>query len=140
MGIRIQFSPHLIPLMDNPADRAFYQPGVHPPYQEDHHPPPKTNKLEREEQRQFASYCMLHDYPMVWHATNKPTTANAGVPDFLVWINHRSLAIEFKRVGSELSREQAKWRLRFTEQGFHYYICYSHAEAIQLCKEADKLT
>jgi hypothetical protein len=139
MGIRIEFSPHLLKLMDA-ADQAFFQPGVHPPYEEDHHPPQKSDKLERDEQRSFANWCLLKDYPMVWHGTHKATTANAGVPDFLVWVNRTSLAIEFKRVGAKLSPDQETWRKRFEAQGFIYFVVYSHPEAIALTNKYDRVT
>ena len=38
----------------SPEDQAVYnpaQPGIHPSYAEDHHPPVKTDRLERDEQR-----------------------------------------------------------------------------------------
>jgi hypothetical protein len=124
----------------DPADQAYYQPGVHPPYEEDHHPPQKSDKLERDEQRSFANYCLLHDYPLVWHGTHKATTANVGVPDFLLWVNRTSLAIEFKRVGAKLSPDQELWRKRFeAQQGGIYFVVYSHPEAIQLVKKYDRL-
>jgi hypothetical protein len=138
MGIRIQFSPHLIKLMD-PADQAFYQPGVHPPYEEDHHPPPKTDKLEREEQRQFANYCLLHGYSMIWHSTHKRSTGTVGAPDFSIWVNRKSLCIEFKRPGGKLSPDQEAWRRTHEGQGCVYYVVYSALEAIQLCNEANRL-
>jgi hypothetical protein len=139
MGISIKFSPHLLPLMDNPADRAFFEPGVHPKYEEDHHPPPKTDKLEREEQRSFANYCLLHGYSMIWHGTHKRSTGTEGSPDFAIWVNGKSLCIEFKRPGATLSPDQEEWRAKHEGQGCVYYVVYSHAEAIQLCKEADRL-
>jgi hypothetical protein len=136
MGIRI--SPHLIKLMD-PADQAFYQPGVHPKYEDDHHPPPKTDKLEREEQRQFANYCLLHGYSMIWHSTHKRSTGTVGAPDFSIWVNRKSLCIEFKRPGCNLSPDQEAWRATHEGQGCVYYVVYSALEAIQLCTEADRL-
>jgi hypothetical protein len=136
MGIRI--SPHLIKLMD-PADQAFYQPGVHPKYENDHHPPVKTDKLEREEQRQFANYCLLHGYSMIWHSTHKRSTGTVGAPDFSIWVNRKSLCIEFKRPGCNLSPDQEAWRATHEGQGCVYYVVYSALEAIQLCVEADRL-
>jgi hypothetical protein len=135
MGIRLQFSPHLLKLMD-PADQAFYQPGVH--HEEDHHPPQKSDKLEREEQRQFANYCLLHGYSMIWHSTHKRSTGTEGAPDFAIWVNRKSLCIEFKRSGAKLSPDQEAWRAKHEGQGCVYYVVYSAAEAIQLCKEADR--
>jgi hypothetical protein len=139
MGIRIEFSPHLIPLMDNPTDRAFFSPGIHPKYEEDHHPPPKTDKHEKEEQRSFMNYCLLHGYPAVWHAMHKPSTATPGTPDFVVPVNRKVLFIEFKNVGASLSKIQEEYRAKLEAQGHVLYVVHSHAEAIQLCKEADRL-
>ena len=67
-------------------DRARYgAPGLQPDAARGY-THPKTDKLEREEQRQFASWLMLHDLPLVWHRTDKRTGCNVGCPDFIAAI------------------------------------------------------
>src|SRR5262245_4591399 len=104
----------------SPEDQAIYnpsEPGVHPPYAEDHHLPVKTHKRERDEQRQFANWCLLHHYPFVWHSTYKRSTATVGCPDFIVGVNKTTLWIEFKRAGEDLTPDQEAFRRRLHEVG-----------------------
>jgi hypothetical protein len=141
MGLRIEFAPHLIKLM-NPQDQALYggTPGVHPPYQEDHHAPPKTGKLERDEQKHFGNWLLLNHYgAKVWHSTHKATTANPGVPDFIVPIWGGTLYIEFKLPGATLSPAQLEYAHALEAKGHQLYVCYSAAEAIALVKQKDRL-
>jgi hypothetical protein len=103
-------------------------------------PPPKTDKLERDEQRQFVNWCLLHRLPFVWHGTHKRSSANLGVPDFVVGVNGKVLFIEFKRDhGYQLSAEQQAWCELCLAQGLPYRVVYSSGEAIKLVEEADSL-
>jgi hypothetical protein len=140
--INPQEHPHIGRLM-SPEDQeryGFVNPGVHPPYAEDHHAPVQTGKLEREEQRQFASWLMLNNYKAkVWHATHKATTANPGVCDFIVPIWGGTLWIEFKLPGARLSEAQEEFRAGLEAKGHQLYVCYSAGEAIALVKQKDKL-
>lgn len=138
MGIRLQFSPHLIPLMSQ-EDQAKFGPGIHPPYQEDHHPPPKTDRLERDEQRQFANWCLLKGYAPVWHSTHNRSRASVGCPDFIVTVNGTTLWIEFKRVGSELSDDQKDFARRLVANGGLHFVVYTAHEAIALTEKYDRV-
>jgi hypothetical protein len=121
-----------------PADQRTYGPGIHPA--DDPHPPLKTDKLEREEQRQFASYCLLHDLPFSWHATNARSKATPGTPDFWTGVNRFSLWIEFKRDYScKLSPEQEEFKAKLEAQGMRLYIVYSALEAIELVNYFDRV-
>jgi hypothetical protein len=137
MGIRIEFCPRLLKLMD-PADQAKFGPGLHP--QDDAHPPPKTDKLERKEQASFANHCLLHDLPFVWHATHKPSKATPGTPDFWVGINRIGIWIEFKRVGADLSKDQKEFKRKLEVQGLVLYVVYSSGEGIALLQQFDSIT
>ena len=124
----------------SPEDQAVYnpaQPGIRPSYAEDHHPPVKTDRLERDEQRQFANWCLLNKYPFVWHATHKRSTANVGCPDFIVGVNKKTLWIEFKRAGEDLTPDQEAFHGRLHEVGITLYVCFSAAEAIALTRQHD---
>src|SRR5262245_3402419 len=63
-------------------------------------------RLERDEQRIFASWLQLHDLPHCWHATHKRSTATTGVFDFWVGKHSREAWIEFKSPAGRLSAEQ----------------------------------
>lgn len=119
---------------------GFQDPGVHPPYAQDHHAPPKTSRLEREEQRQFANWLLLNNYTaFVWHRTDKPTGATRGTPDFIVPVLCDVLFIEFKLPGAELSQAQQEFRAGLEAKGQELYVCYSAGEAIALVKQKDRL-
>jgi hypothetical protein len=121
-----------------PADQRTYGPGIHPA--DDPHPPLKTGKLEREEQRQFANHCLLHELPFVWHATHKPSKATPGTPDFWVGINRLGIWIEFKRDYTEkLSTEQEEFARKLEAQGMKLYVVYSALEAIELVNYFDRI-
>lgn len=129
MAIRIQDHPELLKLL-SPEDQKLYGPGIHPA--DDPHPPTKTDKLEKDEQRSFANWLLLHELPFVWHSTAKRSTATPGTPDFIVGVSGVTLWIEFKRAQAELSEDQEKFRVLLERQKIRLFVCYSAFEAIQL--------
>ena len=106
--------------------------GYHP--EDDPCPPPVTDRLERVEQREYASWLTLKDMPFVWHSTAKRSTANLGTPDFIVGVAGVTLWVEFKRVGFKLSADQEKFRQRLEKQRIFLYVCHTGFEAIKLTK------
>lgn len=108
-------------------------------------PPSKTDRLERDEQRQFANQLLLWNsegrkIPFIWHSTAHRSKATPGTPDFLVGIAGQWLAIEFKRDYScQLSAEQQTFCENCLAQGLAYHVVYSAAEAAKLIAEADSL-
>jgi hypothetical protein len=136
MRVRLENHPHLLRLM-SASDQAKYGPGLHPV--DDPHPPPKTDKAEREEQKHFANWLLLNNLmpPAIWHATHKPTKATLGTPDFVVPVNRLTLFIEFKRdYTCLLSPDQKAFGAALETQGHTLYVCYSAEEAIQLVKRS----
>jgi hypothetical protein len=134
MGMRLEFAQHLVHLM-TPEDQRTYGAGIHPPFAQDHHPAPKTDKLEREEQRQYANWLLLHGLKsFVWHKTNVPSTASLGTPDFVVPVGGVTLWIEFKRAGYGLSADQESFKAGLEEQGLRLYIVHTALEAIELTR------
>jgi hypothetical protein len=113
-------------------DQKRYGPEVRPSFETDPHPPPVTDKLEREEQRQFANWCLLHLYPFVWHSTAHKTKASLGCPDFVVGAETITFWIEFKRAPNPLTEVQKDFKERLENQGIPYFIVYSADEAIKL--------
>src|SRR4029077_15987209 len=127
---RSELTPEMIAKMSK-EDQARYSEG-RPSFEADPHPPPVTDKLEREEQRSFANWCLLHNYPCVWHSTAHRTKASLGCPDFIVGVNGVTLWIEFKRAPLGLSEDQKKFRALMDGQGIVYHLVYSAEEAIAL--------
>jgi hypothetical protein len=92
-------------------------------------------RLERDEQRVFANWCLLNGLPFCWHATHKRSTATTGVFDFWVGNYSRSGWIEFKRKGGKLSPEQRLFADRLTAQDLHnWHIVETAAQAIAIVK------
>lgn len=116
----------------SPEDQIKYGPEIRASYEEDPHPPPVTDKLERDEQRQFANWCLLHSYPFYWHSTAHKTKASAGCTDFIVGAKKISFWIEFKRAPNPLTPDQKDFKERLEGQEIPYYIVYSADEAIKL--------
>jgi|SRR5215469_576905 len=149
MGIRVEFSPHLIPLM-SAQDQNFYRPDPNTSTAPDPklriHPPGKRDVAERKEQADFANYLLLQNskgrrIPFSWHATHTRSKATPGTPDFWVGINRRSMWIEFKKDYScDLSDEQEEFRQCCEAQCVEMHVVYSAGEAIELVEEADRLT
>jgi hypothetical protein len=122
----------------SPEDQIKYGPEIRSSYEEDPHPPPVTDRLERDEQRQFANWCLLHLYPFVWHSTKAPSRASLGCPDFIVGVKGVTFWIEFKRAPNPLTPDQKKFKELLEGQGIAYHIVYSALEAIQLLVKEKK--
>lgn len=157
MGIRLELSPHLIPLMNEmdrdwakrecaaqgkPMPRAW---SSAPDPKQEVHPEAKRDTAERKEQADFANWLLLQNskgrmIPFCWHATHTRSKASPGTPDFWVGINWHSMWIEFKRDYScDLSPEQEEFRQRCEAQCIEMHVVYSCGEAIRLVEEADTL-
>jgi hypothetical protein len=130
--ISLKDNPDLIRLM-SPEDQRTYGPGIQPSL--DNHPQPKMDRQERAEQKQFANYCLLNQYPFSWHATHTRSKATPGTPDFWVGVNGMSLWIEFKRDHTQtLSEAQEDFGQKLARQRMTLYVVYSAAEATELVK------
>lgn len=116
----------------SPEDQSRYSPEPRPSFEKDPHPPPVTDALEREEQRQFASWCLLHNYAVVWHSTRARSRASVGCPDFVVGAHGQTYWIEFKRAPNKLSEDQRKFKETLEAQGIVYFIAYSAHEAMKI--------
>src|SRR6267142_5808432 len=123
--------PALVRLMSL-EDQTLYG-GLYGHPRDESVPPMKTDKLERDEQRQFASYCLLHQLPFSWHATNARTKATPGTPDFWCGVRGVGLWIEFKRdYTCHLSKAQEDFARLLKAQGLQLHVVYSCNEAMML--------
>src|ERR1700747_2117469 len=89
-------------------------------------------RLERDEQRLFANWCLLNGLAFCWHATHKPSTATTGVFDFWVGKDRRSAWIEFKQLPVRLSKEQLEFGDRLSVHQLEWHIVHSAQEAIAI--------
>jgi len=151
MGWTVDAAKKVAHLM-NPRDQAQIAPETltsefyarHPEYAPVS-PPPKTDRLERDEQREFASWLLLQNskgrqIPFVWHSTAHRSKATPGTPDFLVGIAGTWLCIEFKRdYTCELSPDQQEFCERCLAQRLAFHVVYGAAEAIKLVEQTDSL-
>jgi hypothetical protein len=133
MGISRDKAAELAHLMDEKNQLVYGR-----PKHEEVTPPPKIDRLEREEQRQFASWILLKNscglkIPFVWHSTAHRSKATPGTPDFLVGVNRSWLCFEFKRDYSQALRPaQQEFCDACVAQGLPYYLVYSAQEAIKI--------
>jgi hypothetical protein len=88
-------------------------------------------RLEREDHRQFIGWLERNEYAYAHNRTDKRSTTNLGVPDFLIGCRI-GLAIEFKRRGARLSAEQEVWRRRHEARGGIYRVVCSYQEAVAI--------
>jgi hypothetical protein len=122
----------------SPEDQARYNPttpGIHPPYEQDHHPVPVNDSPEKVEQSSFANWCLLQGYRPLWHSTHRRSTANRGCPDFVVAAKGTTFWIEFKRPGFDLSIDQRTFFDELKANGVQPYLVYGCAEAIALIEQ-----
>jgi hypothetical protein len=63
----------------------------------------------------------------------KRAGTSKGFPDYLIFANGKSIAIELKsrRKGAKATPEQKEWLLTLSEYGFESAICHGSSEAIE---------
>lgn len=142
MGWTVEQAQRFIHLMD-PVDQKRYEqrlePGGEPV------PPMKTDKLERNEQKQFAQWLNLQRdkgrrLPYYWSNMHRATGAKPGIPDFGVGTWQGWVWIEFKRdYSAPISDEQKDFLADCQARGIPGYIVYSADEAIKLVNHHDQL-
>ena len=141
MGWTVDQAQRIIHLMDKEDQERYDQRAQG----QEAVPPPKTDRLERDQQKQFANWLLLQrskgrKLPFVWHAMHKPSTASPGCPDFGVGCWQGWLWIEFKRDYScTLSGEQQEFFNDCKDRGIDCYLVYSADEAIKVVNERDAL-
>ena len=84
------------------------------------------------EQRNFAKAAKDRGWRVVWHKTNKPSTANRGTPDFIVAANGTTWWIEFKRPGEDLAPAQKAFAKELRQNGVTLYVVNSAEAAVRL--------
>jgi hypothetical protein len=133
-----ELTPALISRMNIEDQRRYAQAIGLVTHQDDltaHKEQPKgADSLERIQQREFASWLSLGDYPYCWHATHKKSTGSLGCPDFVVGVAGVTLWVEFKRPGFTLSKDQERFRAKLEQQGIFLHIVYTGLQAIDLVK------
>jgi hypothetical protein len=74
-----------------------------------------------------------HELFKVHSRMDTATTTEKGIPDFVIGIKGRLVAIEFKQPGNTLSKEQQEQRRKCEGPSqCEYHVCYSSKEAIEL--------
>ena len=96
---------------------------------------PKRPRLERDEQRVFANWLLLHALPHCWHATHRRSTATRGVSDFWVGKNGKSIWLEFKSLPVRISVEQVAFQELLSKESILWAVVLSADEAIQAVKK-----
>lgn len=90
-------------------------------------------RLERDEQRLFANWCLLHALPYCWHATHKRSSGTTGIFDFWVGKGGQSAWIEFKiSPRAKLRAEQQAFCDKLLAQGLRCHVVTSAEAAIRI--------
>lgn len=90
-------------------------------------------ELEREEHNKFKAHLGREEYAYAHSRTDRRTTQNLGVPDFLIGCRI-NLALEFKRKDGKLSPEQEEWRRRYEARGGIYHVVETYQQAVAILK------
>jgi hypothetical protein len=144
MGVRVELSPHLLPLMSR-EDAARYGIVTDTGAGEICHSDKFANKAsrkrpadEKKEQSTFARWLLLQnsngaDLPFEWHPLHTRSKTTPGCFDFWIGVGHVSIWIEFKKDRPcTLSDEQQEFRRKCEKRGVPTYIVHSAAQAIEL--------
>jgi VRR-NUC domain len=90
-------------------------------------------RLEKLDHIDLINFCAQHDLFRVHSRMDMATTNEKGIPDFVLGIRGRLIAIEFKQPGKKLTEEQEEWRRKCVGPSeCEYHVCYSSKEAIDL--------
>jgi hypothetical protein len=108
----------------DPRDASIYSPVTSSPI--------RVVPPEIVEQRNFAKAAKDRGWRVVWHKTNKPSTANRGTPDFIVAAKGTTWWIEFKRPGEDLAPAQEAFAKELRQNGVQMYVAGSATQAIEI--------
>jgi hypothetical protein len=86
-------------------------------------------RLERQDQNEFRGWLERNQYAYYHSGTHKPTSANLGVPDFIIGCRV-GLALEFKKWGRKLTTEQEIWKKRHEARGGLYFVVSTYQQAV----------
>lgn len=70
----------------------------------------------------------------VWQRTDKPTSTEKGLPDFIVMSGNLFLAIECKGDKTPVSAEQKAWHAKLAATGGKVHIARSFPECVELVR------
>jgi hypothetical protein len=144
----IELSKRLIELMARPEDRAYYSRFIGGQAPESfstwNAPPPPSQeepalgrkpRWEKEEHAIFSSWLRLNKLPFDHSRTDRRTTNEVGLADFIVLVNGHLLCIEFKLEGEKLRPEQEAQASLWTSQGAEFHVFSLALQAIRLVNE-----
>jgi hypothetical protein len=90
-------------------------------------------KLEKQDHIDLENWLNQYDLFRVHSRMDMATTTEKGIPDFVIGIASRLVAIEFKQPGKDLTAEQEEQRGKCEGPSqCEYHVCYSSKEAIQI--------
>jgi hypothetical protein len=90
-------------------------------------------KAEKLDHIDLENWLRQHELFFVHSRMDTATTTEKGIPDFVIGIIGRLVAIEFKQPGKDLTEEQEEQRRKCEGPSqSEYHLCYSSKEAIQI--------
>jgi hypothetical protein len=121
------------------ADQEKYRPGLPAPLVKKRKKATKFERLEKEEQAEFARLLenayergeLIYD----WSRTDKRTTNKTGRADFWIGANGRLLQIEFKGLTGRFSPEQNEMRKHSVAAGVDYHVVSDCVGAFALLRQ-----
>lgn len=91
--------------------------------------------LEHEIQTQCNDWLKKHGilkYHREKGKSHKQTSHSAGLPDLLIWHNHKACFIELKTKAGSMSKDQHDYMKRVIDAGFNYHIARSLEDMIEI--------
>lgn len=92
-------------------------------------------KLEKDHHNVFSQWLNLNNIPFVHSRTDRKTTNEPGVPDYIVILKGKAICIEFKVNGNKLSEGQEKFIAKLKENGTETHVVSMAADAIEIVKK-----
>jgi hypothetical protein len=121
------------------ADQEKYRPGLPAPILKKRKTPTKFERLEKEEQAEFARLLQnayeRGELVFDWSRTDRRTTNKTGRADFWIAANGRFLQIEFKGLTGRFSPEQNEQRKHSQLAGVDYHVVSDTVGAFTLLRQ-----
>jgi hypothetical protein len=96
--------------------------------------------LERKIHDQFSGFAKRNGF-IVWHSSPvKRSSIRSGLPDFLLWKNHRALGIEFKVPPNNLTTEQINVFREIEVTGCQVIVCIETTEGAAYAQATREVT
>lgn len=91
-------------------------------------------RLEKEIHTTLGQWLRLNDFVFIHSRTDKRSTQEKGVPDFIIMRNNRVLCIECKLPSNKLQPDQEAFKAKLERNGMPLHIAYDAETCIELVR------